>query len=288
MGPERGTIHQSNDGSGDVTGGSIGPSPLDARERICFDIEELGTEVHNRTLNPFPIGVGFFVWMLTYLILDMERALLLGLGLAVYLIWTRSSRIIRGVLGPVVQSSPEELKSARLVAVGNSKVLSRLTLIRDEPFEPIFIDVWFPDRTWKRLLPVYLVIFAIIASGLWLISPENVVLTIQISFIGLGCSLWLMSRLRPTIYRIVPGRLDIMKGRALTSRLETKARFELRSPRIQLDPVKQAIEIKWADGRVERLTYSAVSEPMRFIEAVFKAAICTAATPPLPEDALLG
>lgn len=139
--------------------------------------------------------------------------------------------------------------------------------------------------TWAKRLTFLLVL--VISGTLLTVLGAFPVLFPTAMVLLLTCS-WLIARLRPTYYRIVPGRLDIMRGRAFGTGVEVISRMDLQQLRIELNPKEEAILFGPRGGNIEKLSYRDVSEPMRFIEAVFKAAICTSPAPPLPDDALLG
>ncbi len=98
-------------------------------------------------------------------------------------------------------------------------------------------------------------------------------------------------------YRIVPGRLEILRFGLLRAKAKTRTLISLHDVNIVCRYDKQRLEISpsgTAEGTqhqpegVATIHLETLDEPHAFVEAVFQGAICSCAAPELPADELLG
>jgi len=90
-------------------------------------------------------------------------------------------------------------------------------------------------------------------------------------------------------YRIVPGRMDIMKFGPFRTRGRILNRINLRGATVSAKFTRQTIAITTADNPPEEHSLTmATRSPHAMTRAILRAAICTSPTPPLPDDELLG
>lgn len=183
---------------------------------------------------------------------------------------------------------PEPPLHARLVARGNRHDLAPLASLRDVPFEPMIFERIYVARSVWWIFGIGLPLG--VAGQIWLEKELQVVPRGTLGGIPQVAGIivvWLMARLHPTYYRIVPGRLDIMWFAPLANRGGVRTRLDLRKAKITANFARRVIELD-AGGVIEVIPLFGISEPYRFVEAVFQAAISTFPAPPLPDDALLG
>ncbi len=182
-------------------------------------------------------------------------------------------------------SSTDELSSARLIAQGGSVLLSQLGDLTNQQFEPVIVHVRFPRNPDRTFILVF-ISFVVLAVGL---SPPKY--WVSAIWIGMGCTLIGMviwTRILPRYYRVVPGRIDVMMASLFGRSLRVEQRIDLRTAKLRLRGQRQILEIESTDGRKDSIPFNGTSEPLAFVTAVFRGALCTSAAPPLPDDALLG
>lgn len=93
----------------------------------------------------------------------------------------------------------------------------------------------------------------------------------------------------PTYYRVVPGRVDIMKYGMLGPGAPDVEKLDLRACRVSADAGSGAVRIELADGTRKYLQFQGTTASrMEFAKVVAEAAISPHPTPPLPDDALVG
>lgn len=189
----------------------------------------------------------------------------------------RSQQASRGV-----EHWPTPSEPARLDAYGRPDELLPLAAIEDVPREaaifrriPTFLG-WSTER-WG-VLGVFLVGASVFAVRAWVVT------VVAMSIVA---TLWLLSQLRPTYYRVVPGRLDILVGSPFSGKVRLAGRWNLRDALVKIRFDQQELFVRsWAAKRT--LCVGSISEPHAFVRAVFEAAISSHPTASLPDDALLG
>lgn len=93
----------------------------------------------------------------------------------------------------------------------------------------------------------------------------------------------------PTYYRVVPGRLDIMKFPMIRTGMAQVERVNLREPRVSADAASGAIRLEHPDGKRSYIQFLGTpASRMEFAKAVAEAAISPHTSPPLPDDELVG
>lgn len=206
-------------------------------------------------------------------------ALAVALCQAVVMRWRR-----RAVIGRL----PEPFDGARLNAFGRPEELAPLAELRDTCFEPVIMERMMAG--WS-ILGVVVSGFAVVLCLALLLDSLTpglgLPVNIGVAVYPLGmCSIWLIQRLRPTYYRIVPGRMDIMRFSVLTNRATIVDRWDLRNAHITVRFDRRRVGLGMSETKHVRLF--GLAEPHRFVAALFQGAISTHEPPPLPDDALLG
>jgi hypothetical protein len=186
----------------------------------------------------------------------------------------------------VVGRLPEPFDGARLNAFGLPEELAPLAELRDTSFEPVIMERMMAEWSMVRIVVLGCALAISLRLLLDLLTPGLAGPVGSLSYpIGL-LIVWLIQRLRPTYYRIVPGRMDIMRFSVLTNRATILDRWDLRNAHITVRFERQRVGLGMSETKHVRLF--GLAEPHRFVAAVFQGAISTHEAPPLPDDALLG
>jgi hypothetical protein len=179
--------------------------------------------------------------------------------------------------------------NARLRVSGNALELNRLVDIRDVPFEPVVFERVYAATSMPIVFALGMLVGTVLMI-LWIvylpIRMNGGVLGGLWQCIGLVV-VWLVARMRPTYYRVVPGRLEIMRFNALTNRSQMLKQWDLRSVRLFVAFDRQLVELTDGTGSATIRLWG-ISEPYKFVEALLQGAISTYPAPPLPDDQLLG
>jgi len=197
---------------------------------------------------------------------------------------------------------PLPFEKPRLLCRGEPEELRHACDLRDVPFEPVIVQYssWTDTigHYWKVVLPVFLLVTfgPLLVLLLMGVSFGNIVSTCNV-WLMLVTSLatvivaWLIKWLYPTYYRVVPGRLDIVRYKWWADRARSIERFDLREARkIEVNYANQNVVIEAAPSEPDCpvIYLSHIRERHRLAEAILMAAISTSPAPPLPDDELLG
>lgn len=181
---------------------------------------------------------------------------------------------------------PHAPESARMVAIGHRNDIGPVSELINEPFEPIIVH-----RSMSRALSIAtMVLMLLCVVFITELTSKNPVagafgwVTVMIGMlVGQSVSLF-----RPVYFRMVPGRLDIMRYDGWRRKPITIERVDLRNSRIHVNVGLGTVEISNPNISKKKYHLSTISEPLRFIQGLFQAAICTTSAPSLPDDELLG
>ncbi len=194
--------------------------------------------------------------------------------------------VIRRRRRPVIGRLPEPFDGARLNAFGRPEELAPLAELRDTCFEPVIMERELAGWSIVSVVLLGSAVALLLRLFLDLLTP-GLIGNVSFLLYPIGMFIvWLIQRLRPTYYRIVPGRMDIMRFSVLTNRATIVDRWDLRNSHITVRFDRQLVGLGMSETRHVRL--AGLTEPHRFVAAVFQGAISTHETPPLPDDALLG
>jgi hypothetical protein len=181
---------------------------------------------------------------------------------------------------------------ARLRCVGLPQELAKWGELRDAPFEPLVFTGWFTHRLppFMRAMvavltvPAFIVAHLMISGLTSLWTREEIVLKLWLALLSArGIVSWLW----PTYFRVVPGRLDVMRFSNIRGRAVATRHFDLRKARILVDLRRNVVFID-EDGDSEEFAIGLMPGRTRFAHALFWAALSTHEPPPLPENELLG
>lgn len=184
---------------------------------------------------------------------------------------------------------PETDDTRRLNCVGHEQQILQHGRLEDVPFEPAVFSAtfsykWSPSMflTFFLLLPPVALAFFVGVPFVRSATALYVMMTAGVAALAAGC-LW------PTYFRVVPGRLDILRYNAVTGKAVLVEHFDLRVARILVALRNLSVLIE-QNGRVTRCETWAMRERdrQRFGYYLFLAAISSHETPLLPHDSLLG
>lgn len=265
-----------------------------AKEQIA-----LRAVYHNSKLSKKPIQawfsdlialIGFFYWSLIiylphnwYLFADLVM-------LVAWILYYVTNRWRRRKLTPVENDDidedgdEDEYEPVRLRASGRQEEIDPISQLQDVPFEPVII--------LKAYSTVIQVVLVVLLFPLMIFFPVYYDSRVPYHLIVPMLILWLLPKivqwLYPVYYRVVPGRLDVLRSTPFSDRVQIREQWDLRASMIVANFKEQTLVITEPDGDGLNLNLSVIYEPYRLVNAVFHAAICTRPAPPLPEDQLLG
>jgi hypothetical protein len=174
----------------------------------------------------------------------------------------------------------------RLVCHGKKRELSDLRL--DGQFREPFVATAFSFQVPMWIVFLVPVVLAFMTAVLRVAQPlREVLLGGFYLFVGS------VRQFSPhnLYYRVVPQRLDVLRGTMWMSSLTCEKRIPLDNARIVCRFEEQKLYISLLSSPDEaryRVDLQRLTEPHAFVKAVFEAAVSPHPTPPLPDDALLG
>ncbi len=183
---------------------------------------------------------------------------------------------------------PPPVAFARLSAFGRADELAELADLEDVPFEPVIIERRYPNWSGGRFL---LLGMAVVFVGIMFVEGFT-----DLSARGIAAGAYafgimlarLIQCLRPTYYRIVPGRLDLLRFSQLTNKARILRRWNLLETKVAVWFDSQTVELQPHGAPATTIRLFGLSEPRRFVLALLQGAISTHRPPPLPDDQLLG
>ena len=196
-----------------------------------------------------------------------------------------------GIFDAVPNAAPDE--SFRLNCVGPREYLEQHGPLTDLSFEPaIFHSIFVQKSTRSQvvvfilvLLPAFVVMHYLFA---WFLGiPGWGKLVLSKTWLAVGLALWFTGWMWPTYFRVVPGRLDVMRFSNLRGRPVAFEQYDLRQARIMVDLRRSVIFLDYGYRKAD-FTFMLMRGRTRFAYYVLLAALSTHKPPPLPDDALLG
>ena len=177
----------------------------------------------------------------------------------------------------------------RLRACLHASDLEELRLLEDVLFEPIIV---FVDRVVPRIR--YFFLIGVPLSILTSFAMQPLLPFRWTYFVGFfvfptaGVCFWIWPRLKPTYYRIIPGRLDMMRLRPFSRDGDgvILREWDLREAWIDCFDGLVLIKPSQSSDDVHRINARHLSEPRQFVYALFHGAISTHRVPDLPNDKL--
>lgn len=202
------------------------------------------------------------------------------------LLWRISGRL--GVSGPRFPRLPD--RAARIGIVGPEPELAKLVQappIRDEAFEPVVLKLGAPALVFPIVLLVSVSAVAVLLLLDFRPGPRSGVLP----FLGIvlaNVPVWGFVFAFPRYARLVPGRMDILRGSFLGRRLRLSHSYDLHTPAVLVDLNDRCLLLIHPGGRTQVMHLPAEKERGELVPEILRAAICTAPAAPLPDDALVG
>jgi hypothetical protein len=177
---------------------------------------------------------------------------------------------------------------ARLTLRGHRNDIEKVTPPDNVAFEPIIFERVYAGTSLVRLfgLGIFLGVVLMIIIEAWLPVPRNTGAIGGLYQVLGVLFLWLISRLFPTYYRIMPGRLDIMRFAPLTNRVRKMETVNLRSAKIRVVLERATIVIRNHDNE-HTIILRGLTEPFRFIDALLMGAVSTHRPAAVPDDRLM-
>ena len=185
--------------------------------------------------------------------------------------------------GPVVDGLP------RRACYGNPDELEAIAQTPHEPFEPVIVQVSTYD-----CLPGWFFVPAILAVGVGtyflpgvggnVVAAAAIALAVHVLGRLAGQIAW------PTYYRVVPGRLEVLRYSPFRRVPALSRTVLLRDAMIVCDLGQRYLTVLDHADAPQGLHFDLwrVPEPLAFAQAVFRGATVAADAPALPEDELLG
>ncbi len=185
--------------------------------------------------------------------------------------------------GPVVDGLP------RRACYGNPDELEAIAQTPHEPFEPVIVQVSTYD-----CLPGWFFVPAILAVGVGtyflpgvggnVVAAAAIALAVHVLGRLAGQIAW------PTYYRVVPGRLEVLRYSPFRRVPALSRTLLLRDARIVCDLGQRYLTVLDHADAPQGLHFDLwrVPDPLAFAQAVFRGATVAADAPALPEDELLG
>lgn len=178
---------------------------------------------------------------------------------------------------------------------GHARLLS-MGPVENAPFEPEVFAAPFALRAGWWIQTAWIASAAAVYGALYLFMylfgpPHKGTFNLYILYSALGLGILLVAAVRPTSIRIVPGRIDIMRGWFFQSSRPVVRSIPLRDRRVVMDLrsgivfATDSITNYQADATV---AFGTPRHRARIAHAVLRAAISTAQPPPLPDDAPVG
>ena len=189
--------------------------------------------------------------------------------------------------------NPAPDESRRLNCVGPREYLERHGPLADLPFEPAIFHSIFVQKSmpFQTVVFVLLMVPALVVTHYFLAwfmgKPEWSWQILFKIWLAIGMALWFSGWMWPTYFRIVPGRLEVMRFSNLRGRPVAIERFDLRGAKIIVDLRRSVIFIDGEDRRAD-FAFLLMRGRTRFAYYVLLAALSSHEPPPLPDDALLG
>lgn len=233
---------------------------------------------------PQPLGFTLIAICLIFALTDRARVLIQGYSF-------RSAGRAAPAARLLLKRRENETAPApvRIIVVARPIDLLPFAELADAGFPPLVFQA-APGGMWLRrnygliaiLSPA--ILFLLGYGGFWLLLAPAILLLAPLIAWQFAASV-----MRPTYYRLIPGRLDVLHGARLRSAVAVADSIELRRAEVRVNcyAVDEFITIRTDSGKTMRLPKTVARDPAGLAQAVVRAALCTAETPPTPTDRLL-
>jgi hypothetical protein len=170
----------------------------------------------------------------------------------------------------------------------------RIGPLVDEAFEPEVFRAPLAAKPTPAMYAVWVAATCAIFGGLWLAILATPgfpvpVFNIMVVYGAFALGWFVVAAAWPTSIRVVPGRVDIMRGWFLATDRPVMRSIDLRNARVVLDvPRGVLFTLGPAEGEQVDAVVATGREKLRIAHAILRAAISTAEPAPLPEDEAVG
>lgn len=224
--------------------------------------------------------------------------LILALFVTLVVSWSGHWRLNRiGSNGPRAAYLPDD--THRVWCVGSRAAHARwqsMGPIEDVPFEPEVFGAPFALRAGWRMLVAWVAAAAAVYGAFYVFmimlgAPLRVWFDLYLFYGSIAAGAFMVAAVRPTSVRIVPGRIDIMRGWFFQTSRPVVRSIPLRDRRVVMDlrsGIVFATDPKTNDQADAAVAFGTPRHKARIAHAVLRAAISTAVPPPLPDDAPVG
>ena len=189
--------------------------------------------------------------------------------------------------------------TTRLACVGSPRQLKKCGEFTDLPFAPVFFSATFAQPfSWVMVMVAVVPAIPAIVGCQYLIAHLAGTPILEFTMMtnvfagsgGVGCAAGIVGWLWPTYFRIVPGRLDVMRFNNLLNRPVSVERYNLRTAKLLIDLRRGVIFVDESDGRTGEfpIVWMRRSTRERLAYHLLLAAISSYEAPMLPDDRLLG
>lgn len=169
--------------------------------------------------------------------------------------------------------------------------------VLDHPFEPRIFAGFFAVTPTRGTIITFVILMTAGVVGAFIFGLAHPATSVMMPGMQLpiasGIASIVLFLARPTYLRVVPGRIDVLHYTVLTRRAVRTESVDLRAARVTVDfPRKHVIinpvgAIPALDGSTS-FWFGWMPRSGEFVHTVLQAAICSAPTPELPPDELVG
>lgn len=277
--------------------------------------EEIALVVSQKTMTPADTStssLSWFVFSIALVVMVSATSFSIAISMSIILVAITATVVLVRRTQAGAWSGLRQIRvadngsSARIQCTGRPEELLGIIRLRDTPFEPaIFPRTQVADLFSRIHVKVY--VLAVPAAYVFcFVLAKFVNVTLQyfgvsnirldagmfgaLPMVMIGLAAYGIARLRPTYYRVVPGRLDILRYSALRAKVVFEQQIDLSLAWILVDFFNgpPRLTISHRDGGAIEIQLRDVQKPHQFAETVVWAAISTADSPQLPEGELIG
>lgn len=203
-----------------------------------------------------------------------------------------SGVIVLGIISRVRNRAlqPREA-STRLRCYGDYRDWPIVESISNEFFEPLIVHTTSAFRGSVPRLKRRLLMLAVVATVLLLIYLTSQTTLVVAGLIVLSLvARVLFKHLFPLYYRVVPGRLDILRYKPLSDAVADRQSIALGDAEIECRFNRYVLTVAQREDDAEpfRISLVLIPDARNFARTIFQAAMCREPSPVLPGDDLLG
>ena len=172
-----------------------------------------------------------------------------------------------------------------------------LSLLRSAPMEtgePEFFFAAAPAPAWKIVPGLMLPLFLnkrFLATEFAI--PGEWAQTVAWLLIGIAAAIWVFIAVHgqyERIWRVLPGRLDLMESKFLSPKPRRTETLMLRDVVVECDVAAMSLRVQQTDSRgaTRTLDLAYVADPLGFVFSVIRNSLTDRPTPSIPDDGFIG